>query len=248
MKKLIFFLLLIMPVIAQSQQSEYNKDLYCYELQVDGLNDWGKGDYLVRSLEKMNLIIFGAFAIESQQVYILLKDKSQMSNISNYIDNALNGYKLIGYKEDALTDDLFLKIYELRNGVGEGDIGHKEPTYIQLGPNNELSIKLYDRAKMIWSQKYKNEQKINGKIDFANKGRLNEYYRAIFELDKQVEAQMLDEIHNALKESEKITDVNRCGDMCFEIYSYEEIYPEYVEDIILPYGVNISERSLTEEK
>ena len=101
---------------------------------------------------------------------------------------------------------------------------------------------------MIWSQKYQKEQKIIGKIDFADKGRINEYYRARFELDKQVDTQMLEEIHNALKESEKITDVNRCGDGCFEIYAYEEIYPEYVEDIISQYGVNINERSLKEKK
>lgn len=248
MKKTIFIVLLVIPILLQSQQSEYSRDLYCFELQVEGLNNWDKGDYLVRSLEKMDLIIFGSFDIENQQVYALLKDKSQMPNIINYIDNAINGYKLISYKEEVMTDDLFLKIYELRNGVGEGDIVQREPVYIQLGPKNELSKELYDRAKMIWSQKYQKEQKINGEIDFADKGRINEYYRAIFELDKQVDAQMLEEIHNALKESEKITDVNRCGDGCFEIYAYEEIYPEYVEDIILQYGVNISERSLIEKK
>ena len=85
-------------------------DLYCFELQVEGLNNWDKGDYLVRSLEKMDLIIFGSFDIENQQVYALLKDKSQMPNIINYIDNAINGYKLISYKEEVMTDDLFLKI------------------------------------------------------------------------------------------------------------------------------------------
>mgnify|MGYP000851232747 FL=1 len=248
MKKVIFIMLLVIPILLQSQQSEYSRDLYCFELQVEGLNNWDKGDYLVRSLEKMDLIIFGSFDIENQQVYALLKDKSQMPNIINYIDNAINGYKLISYKEEVMTDDLFLKIYELRNGVGEGDIVQREPVYIQLGPKNELSKELYDRAKTIWSQKYQKEQKINGKIDFADKGRINEYYRAIFEIDKQVDAQMLEEIHNALKESEKITDVNRCGDGCFEIYAYEEIYPKYVEDIILQYGVNISERSLIEKK
>jgi len=244
MKKVIFIMLLVIPILLQSQQSEYSRDLYCFELQVEGLNNWDKGDYLVRSLEKMDLIIFGSFDIENQQVYALLKDKSQMPNIINYIDNAINGYKLISYKEEVMTDDLFLKIYELRNGVGEGDIVQREPVYIQLGPKNELSKELYDRAKTIWSQKYQKEQKINGKIDFADKGRINEYYRAIFEIDKQVDAQMLEEIHNALKESEKITDVNRCGDGCFEIYAYEELFPEDVNTVLSHYGVGINNNSL----
>ncbi len=248
MKKVFTILILLLPLITNAQNTDFLNTLFCYEIKVDGVADRNKADYLVRSLEKQNLIIFGAYSVYRQKGYLLLSDKYQLSNITTFTNYALNDYKLIEYNEVPLTEDLFLEIYEMRNEVNSYDKSKKAPEYIQLGPNNELSVKLYDRAKMIWSQKYTNEQMINGKIDFANKGRLNEYYRAIFELDKQVDAQMLEEIHNALKESDKITDVNRCGDVCFEIYSYEEIYPEYVENIILQYGVNISERSLTEEK
>jgi len=248
MKKVIFIMLLIMPMIVQSQQSENNRNLYCYELRVEGLNDWGRGDYLVRSLEKMDLVVFGSFSLDSQQVYLLLSDKNQMSNISTYIDNALNGYKLRQYEEVPLSEELFLKVYELRNGVEESEISKSKPEYIQLGPKTEISNTLYKEAIRIWEKQYEGEQREVGYEDFANRGMQNEYYIVKFEIDKPVDKQKINDIYIALKESDKITDVNVCGEGCYEIYSYEEIYPEYVEDIISQYGVNINERSLKEKK
>lgn len=248
MKRLIIILTLIIPLISSGQQSNIMSKMNCYELRVDGIDNFERGDYLIRSLEKMNLVVCGSFSLDSQQVYLLLSDKNQMSNISTYIDNALNGYKLRQYEEVPLSEELFLKVYELRNGVEESEISKSKPEYIQLGPKTEISNTLYKEAIRIWEKQYGGEHREVGYEDFANRGMQNEYYIVKFEIDKPVDKQKINDIYIALKESDKITDVNVCGEGCYEIYSYEEIYPEYVEDIISQYGVNISERSLKEKK
>jgi len=248
MKRLIFIFVLIIPLISSGQQSNIMDKMSCYDLQVDGINSWERGDYLVRSLEKMNLIIFGSFSLESQRVYILLSDKNQLSNIVTYIENAINGYKLMDYREVPMTEDIFLEMYEQRRGVGKDEISQREPEYIPLGPKEEISKQLYEEAKRIWESRYRGNTIKRGEVDFSQRGMQQEYYKVVFEIDRQVDEQMLDEIHNALKESEKITDVNRCGEGCFEIYSYEEIVPEYVSEILSKYGVDINTRSLIGKK
>jgi hypothetical protein len=244
MKRLIFILTLIIPLIISGQQSNIMDKMSCYELQVAGINSWERGDYLVRSLEKMNLIIFGSFSLASQQVYILLSDKNQLSNIVTYVENAINGYKLLDYREIPMTEDIFLEIYEQRRGLVKDEISQSKPEYIQLGAKEVISKQLYEEAIRIWESRYSGNTIKRGAVDFSQRSMQQEYYKVVFEIDKQVDEQMLDEIHNALKESEKITDVNRCGEGCFEIYSYEEIVPEYVSEIISKYGVEINTRSL----
>jgi len=157
MRKLIYFCLLIgLTLNLKAQKNDLIPNMYSFKLLVDGINDSLKADYLARALEKQNLVLFASFSQISDYGYIIVSDKSQISNVASYINLTLNNYKLLEYEELPLTQNLFLEIYSLRSN-NANNICKNLPKYIQLGPKNELSWQLYDLAKSIWIEKCKQE-------------------------------------------------------------------------------------------
>ena len=116
MRKLIYFFLLIgLTLNLKAQKNDLIPNMYSFKLLVDGINDSLKADYLARALEKQNLVLFASFSQISDYGYIIVSDKSQISNVASYINLTLNNYKLLEYEELPLTQNLFLEIYSLRS-------------------------------------------------------------------------------------------------------------------------------------
>lgn len=155
MKKLFIFIsLVILSKISYSQDDFLISNWYAYKLYISGMDDYYKADYLARSLEKNDLVIFAAFSYENNYGYVILSTPSQMDNVANYINFTLIDYELLEYESALLSKDLFLEIYSLRNNISVNEIDKKPPRYIQLGPKNELSKQLYNIATDIWLEKY----------------------------------------------------------------------------------------------
>lgn len=83
--------------------------------------------------------------------------------------------------------------------------------------------------------------------EFINQSFFENYYKVVFKLNKKMDAEIVQQIHLALKESRFITDVNSVGDMQFEIFSSEKMYPEQVNHVLSPWNVGVNEASIKQK-
>lgn len=83
--------------------------------------------------------------------------------------------------------------------------------------------------------------------EFANHGRQGNYYKVVFELDRLPDDDIIKTIHLSLKESDFITDVNYRDNARFEIFAYEPMYPDQVNQLLEQYDVKISQASITQK-
>lgn len=82
---------------------------------------------------------------------------------------------------------------------------------------------------------------------FAHTGRQGDYYKVVFVLDRLPDDDVIKAIHLSLKESDFITDVNYRDKARFEIYAFEPMYPEQVNQLLEQYDVKISQTSITQK-
>lgn len=84
-------------------------------------------------------------------------------------------------------------------------------------------------------------------IVFANQAQYENYFKAVFDLDRQPDDEVIKYIQNTLKESDFISDVNYKGNAHFEIFAYEPLYVERVNQLLQQFDVEISESSLKQK-
>lgn len=154
MKKSFTILLVFFVNIMFSQQEVNLKNLILYELKIKGITNSYLSDYAARLLEKNNVAVFAAFdSIENG--YVIVEKDFYLHECKKYLENCDYGFKVTDTKKVELTENEFLKIYQLR-----GKRKHNEkPEFIQLGPKNELSNSLYKIAKDAWIKLYPEEYK-----------------------------------------------------------------------------------------
>jgi hypothetical protein len=83
--------------------------------------------------------------------------------------------------------------------------------------------------------------------EFAHTGRLGDYYKVVFDLNRLPDNDVIQAIHLSLKESDFITDVNYRDEGRFEIFAYEPMYPDQVNQLLEQYDVKISQASITQK-
>ena len=83
--------------------------------------------------------------------------------------------------------------------------------------------------------------------EFAHAGRQGDYYKVVFELDRLPEDDIIQAIHLSLKESDFITDVNYRDNARFEIFAFEPMYPDQVNQLLEQYDVKISQASIKQK-
>ncbi|MEA1875205.1 MAG: hypothetical protein U9N51_12385 [Bacteroidota bacterium] len=83
--------------------------------------------------------------------------------------------------------------------------------------------------------------------EFTNHGNQGDYYKVVFVLDRLPDDDVIKAIHLSLKESDFITDVNYRDKARFEIYAFEPMYPEQVNQLLEQYNVKISQTSITQK-
>lgn len=121
---------------------------------MEGADNFNKADNIERLMEKMKLSLFSYVDTITSTGYYIVDNFYKVHEIEKAINNQ-NGYKYIGNEEMQLTEDFFLEIYMKRGGFKSSEFSSQLPRKIQMGPFNELTNGLYNKAKEIWEKKYK---------------------------------------------------------------------------------------------
>ena len=154
MKKLIILFVFISSTCF-SQDIIFNfQKAQLYKITMEGANDFNKADNIGRTMEKMQLAIFSYVDTTTSTGYFIVDNFYKVHEIEKAINNQ-SGYKYIGFEEMQLSETLFLEIYMKRGGFGTAEFSNQPPKKIQMGPFNELTNSLFNKANEIWDKKYK---------------------------------------------------------------------------------------------
>jgi len=154
MKKLIILFVFISGTcFSQDMIFSFQKDKL-YKITMEGANDFNKADNIGRTMEKMQLAIFSYVDPTTSTGYFIVDNFYKVHEIEKAINNQ-NGYKYFGFEEMQLTEHFFLEIYMKRGGFGTAEFSYQPPKKIQMGPFNELTNSLFNKANEIWDKKYK---------------------------------------------------------------------------------------------
>ncbi len=77
------------------------------------------------------------------------------------------------------------------------------------------------------------------KRDFRSRGFINNLHVTSFALDFDIDSDLLQEIMTSFKENDLIIDVDYDSKSRFKISSNELIYPQYIEDLLLEWEIEI---------
>ncbi|MGC9331026.1 MAG: hypothetical protein ACP5DZ_04015 [Bacteroidales bacterium] len=121
--------------------------------------------------------------------------------------------------------------------------------FAQVDSHTVKTSKMYE-AEIKGSEKIRNKASLNTKpalvyeSKFANHVKQGEYFKAVFKLDSNLDKETMQQICITLKKSNFITDANYRGNADFEIFAFEPMYPEQVNQLLEQYNVKISEDSI----
>jgi len=154
MKKLIILFVFISSTCF-SQDIIFNfQKAQLYKITMEGANDFNKADNIGRTMEKMQLAIFSYVDPTTSTGYFIVDNFYKVHEIEKMINNK-DGYSYTGSEEFQLTEDNFLEMYMKRGGYEPDEFSSQPPKKIIMGPFNELTNSLYNKANEIWDKKYK---------------------------------------------------------------------------------------------
>ncbi|PKP04370.1 MAG: hypothetical protein CVU11_04910 [Bacteroidetes bacterium HGW-Bacteroidetes-6] len=147
MKKiLIVFAFLIQTCFLFAQTIPDRTQWHTWKIHISGVDSPSKADYLSRSLEKMNLVLFSAFSYLDGNGFVV-SSMLNIDNIISYTNNSGKGFYIDEFEIADLTDSLFLNIYLLRNNIMINNAFNQKLPYLRVGANSELSDLLFSIAR-----------------------------------------------------------------------------------------------------
>ena len=154
MRKLLFILFLLSSGFCYAQEPVFNFETNkLYKISLLGVDNYEKADDIARTMEKNLLSIFSYVDHIEGNGYFIVDNFHKIHEIEKMIKNK-EGYSFNGFEEMPLTEDNFIDIYMKRGGYEKAEFSQHPPKPIIMGPHNELSKKLYDKAASIWVKTY----------------------------------------------------------------------------------------------
>ncbi|MDA3882937.1 MAG: hypothetical protein PF481_06610 [Bacteroidales bacterium] len=84
-------------------------------------------------------------------------------------------------------------------------------------------------------------------IQFVDQERKGYYYKVNFKLDYLPKDDVVKAIYHSLKQSDFIINVNYLENAHFEIFSFRNLYPKEINQLIKQYDIKISEAGITQK-
>lgn len=153
MKKILILLVFISSTCFSQEMAFNFEKNKAYKIAIKGANDFNKADYISRTMEKMQLSIFSYVDTTTSIGYFIVDNFYKVHEIEKMINE--KGYTFNGSEEFQLTEDKFLEMYLKREGYEPAEFSSHPPKKIQMGPYNQLTMDLFNKANEIWGKKYK---------------------------------------------------------------------------------------------